>query len=228
MLVSTSARAQIGNELFPNSELSCPMCLPLTGGALTGALTISTATASFRTLTLQSTDDSTTLAVFELQNAAGTRVYRVNAAGTSFSPNGTAAAPAITALNDPDNGFFFGTNTLGLTAGGTQFITGVSGRITKWTPGQTTIAADDTTPDVSSGIVFVTSANTGATAITDLDLPNVGTVLWICGGSATNSSTIADSGNFNLSAAFTAGLDDCIQLYVQADNDYFELSRVNN
>jgi hypothetical protein len=91
-----------------------------------------------------------------------------------------------------------------------------------------TIAADDTTPDVSGGSVFVTSANTGATAITDLDSPTAGQVVTICGGSATNSSTIADSGNFNLSAAFTASVDDCLTLYVQADNDYVELSRVNN
>lgn len=91
-----------------------------------------------------------------------------------------------------------------------------------------TIAADDTTPDVAGATVWTTSANTGATAITDLDNPSPRSIVIICGGSATNSSTIADSGNFNLSGAFTAGLDDCIALYVQADNDYVELYRVNN
>lgn len=91
-----------------------------------------------------------------------------------------------------------------------------------------TIVADDTTPDVSGASRFVTSANTGATAITDLDNPIVGQVVTICGGSNTNSSTIADSGNFNLSAGMTLSLDDCITLHVQADNDYVELSRVNN
>jgi len=93
---------------------------------------------------------------------------------------------------------------------------------------QQTIAADDTTPDVSGGTVFVTSANTGATAITDLDNVEVGQVVIIIGGSDTNSSTIADSGNFNLSAAFTASQDDVLGLYVQADNDYVELFRSNN
>lgn len=93
---------------------------------------------------------------------------------------------------------------------------------------QVTIAADDTTPDVSGGIQFTTSANSGATAITDLDSPSPGQVVTICGGSDTNSSTIADSGNFALSAAMTLSLDDCITLLVQADNDYVELSRVNN
>ena len=92
-----------------------------------------------------------------------------------------------------------------------------------------TIAVDDTAPPVSAGTIFFTSANTVATAITDLD-NNVGAgqVVTLCGGSDTNSSTIADAGNFNLSAAMTLSLDDCITLLVQADNDYIELSRVDN
>jgi hypothetical protein len=91
-----------------------------------------------------------------------------------------------------------------------------------------TFAADDTTPDVSAGNFWTTPANTGATAITDLDNPAVGQIYWICGGSNTNSSTIADSGNFNLSGAMTLSLSDCIELYVVADNNYIELTRVNN
>lgn len=85
-----------------------------------------------------------------------------------------------------------------------------------------TIAADDTTPAVNGGNYFVTSANTGATAITDLDLPAANQHVIICGGSNTNSSTIADSGNFNLSSSMVLGLDLCIGLRVQADNDYVE------
>lgn len=91
-----------------------------------------------------------------------------------------------------------------------------------------TIAADDTTPAVSANSVFTTSANTGVTAITDLDSPDVGQLIYLIGGSDTNSSTIADSGNFNLSAAWTASLDDVLILYVQADNDYIEIGRVDN
>ncbi len=88
-----------------------------------------------------------------------------------------------------------------------------------------TIAADDTTPDVAGGTHFITSANTGATAITDLDNPVVGKTYTLIGGSATNSSTIADSGNFKLSAAMTLGLDDTITLYCKADNTYLEIAR---
>lgn len=91
-----------------------------------------------------------------------------------------------------------------------------------------TIAADDTTPSVAGANYYTTSANTGATAITDLDDPIAGQIVIICGGSDTNSSTIADSGNFALEGAFTAALDDCITLLVQADNDYVEITRSNN
>ena len=90
------------------------------------------------------------------------------------------------------------------------------------------IDPNDTTPDVSKGYVFITSANSNATAITDLDNPRVGKTYTIIGGSATNSSTIGDSGNFALSAGWTAALDDVLILYVQADNDYIEIGRVNN
>jgi hypothetical protein len=91
-----------------------------------------------------------------------------------------------------------------------------------------TIAADDTTPSVSGGNVFTTSANTGATAITSFDDATQGQFLIIIGGSNTNSSTIADSGNFNLSAAWTASLDDVLILYVQGATDFIEIARANN
>lgn len=87
------------------------------------------------------------------------------------------------------------------------------------------IAADDTTPDVSGGTSFITSANTVATAITDLVNPTVGATYTIYGGSDTNSSTIADAGNFDLTAAMTLGLGDWIKLYCRADNDYVEIER---
>lgn len=92
-----------------------------------------------------------------------------------------------------------------------------------------TIAADDITPDISGGSVFITQANTGATAITDLDNPRVGQIVCLVGGSATNSSTIADSGNFKLSGAgWTGSLDETLILFVKEDNYYIELSRSTN
>ena len=92
----------------------------------------------------------------------------------------------------------------------------------------TTIADGDTTPDVSAGNFFITSSNSGATAISDLDNPRPGQTVYIIGGSNNNSSTIADAGNFNISGAFTASLDDVIVLFVQADNDYIQIGGSNN
>ena len=81
---------------------------------------------------------------------------------------------------------------------------------------------------MSGGNIFVTSANTVGTVITDLVSPAAGQIIRIIGGSDTNSSTIADGGNFNLSAGWTAGLDDVLILFVQADDDYIEIGRVDN
>jgi len=91
-----------------------------------------------------------------------------------------------------------------------------------------TIADGDTTLDVSGGGIFITSANTGATEITDLDNPTVGQIVTLIGGSDTNASTIADAGNFKLSGAMTLGLDDSITLFVKEDNYYIEKSRSVN
>lgn len=88
-----------------------------------------------------------------------------------------------------------------------------------------TIAVDDATPDVSTGVRFTTSANSGPIAITDLDNPTVDQVIQIVGGSNTNSSTITDGGNFSLEGNWTASLDAVLILYVQADNDYIEVAR---
>ena len=90
------------------------------------------------------------------------------------------------------------------------------------------VAADATTFDPDAYTYWLTSANAAPTALTDFTTPTPGQMVMLCGGSATNSTTIADSGNFNLSGAMTLGLDDCIMLFVQADNDYIELWRVNN
>ena len=91
-----------------------------------------------------------------------------------------------------------------------------------------TIADGDTTPDVSGGDIFITSSNTNATEITDLDNPTVGQIVTLVGGSDTNPSTITDGGNFKLNGNMTLGLDDAIILFVKADNYYIELGRSTN
>ena len=60
-----------------------------------------------------------------------------------------------------------------------------------------------TTPDVSEGNEFATSANTEATAITNFTGAKQGEVYTIHGAGSTNASTIANSGNFVLTNAMT-------------------------
>lgn len=72
------------------------------------------------------------------------------------------------------------------------------------TEDKVTLAADATTADASAGTWFVTQANTGATELTNITNAVVDEVYTLEGGSDTDSTTVASSGNFLLSAAFTA------------------------
>tara|TARA_R100000152_G_C6633951_1_gene80653 strand:+ start:227 stop:598 length:372 start_codon:yes stop_codon:yes gene_type:complete len=95
---------------------------------------------------------------------------------------------------------------------------------------EATAVADDTTPDVSNINVLMIGANTGATAITQLDGAIAGQVMVLIGTSASNSSTIADSGNFKLSASgtWTASVDETLVLYTSNGTTWIELSRSTN
>lgn len=86
-------------------------------------------------------------------------------------------------------------------------------------------SADDTSPSVAGGSEFITVANTQATAITTLDDAVEGKVYKLYGGSATNSSTIANSGNFVLTAAFTASVGAWIRLQKASDGKFYEIDR---
>ena len=65
------------------------------------------------------------------------------------------------------------------------------------------LAADATTADASEGNVFVTSANTQATALTDIENALAGEKYTIEGGSSTNATTVANGGKFFLTGAMT-------------------------
>ena len=89
--------------------------------------------------------------------------------------------------------------------------------------------ADDTTPSVAGGNMFNTVANTGSTAITQLDDGYVGQIVVIRVGSATNAPTIADSGNFKLSAAWEPNaVAETITLACFTLNVWTELCRSDN
>lgn len=86
-------------------------------------------------------------------------------------------------------------------------------------------AADATTPSVADGDTFVTNVNTKATAITNLTGAEAGKVYTIYGAGSTNATTIANSGNFVLTAAMTLSEGHFIQLVAAEDNKFYEVAR---
>jgi len=94
------------------------------------------------------------------------------------------------------------------------------------TPNTLTFAADATAPSVDGGNYFTTNANTAATAITNLDDAVEGQTYTIYGAGSTNASTIANSGNFTLTAAMTLSAGKEIVLLAAPSGKFVEISRV--
>ncbi|MCF0183413.1 MAG: hypothetical protein HUK04_04155 [Bacteroidaceae bacterium] len=86
-------------------------------------------------------------------------------------------------------------------------------------------AANDTTPSLAGATKFVTGENTAATAITNFDDAEVGVKYTIYGSGSTNASTIANSGNFVLTAAMTLSAGKSIELVKSTDGKFYEVSR---
>lgn len=84
--------------------------------------------------------------------------------------------------------------------------------------------ANDTTPSVDGGTEFVIGANTQATAITALDDSVAGTTYTIHGAGSTYASTIANSGNFVLTAAMTLSEGHSITV-IKVGTKFYEISR---
>lgn len=90
-----------------------------------------------------------------------------------------------------------------------------------------TLDADATKPDAADGSYFITVANSGATAITDIDNAVDGEIYKIEGGSDTNATTIAKSGVFSrLTDAITLEDGNWLEVrYVAADDKFVEMDR---
>lgn len=85
--------------------------------------------------------------------------------------------------------------------------------------------ADDATPSVAGGTEFQTNANSTATAITKFDDAVTDKIYTIYGAGTTNASTIANSGNFTLTAAMTLSDGKSIVLVALGDDKFAEISR---
>lgn len=86
-------------------------------------------------------------------------------------------------------------------------------------------AANATAPSVEGGTVFVVNENTGTTALTNLADAVEGTVYTIYGAGSTNATTIANSGNFVLTAAMTLSAGKFIKLVKASDGKLYEVAR---
>lgn len=92
--------------------------------------------------------------------------------------------------------------------------------------GNNTFTADDATPSVADGSTFFTSSdNTGPLSITDLDDAVVGKTYTIMGADGDETTTIANAGNFTLTADWTGAVGGYIHLYCRGAGDFVELSR---
>lgn len=91
-----------------------------------------------------------------------------------------------------------------------------------------TASADDTTPTVNGARILYLPANTVATAITQLDDGRADQIVTLVMTSSTNSATIADSGNFLLSAAWAPDVDDTLTLTTDDGTTWREISRSAN
>jgi hypothetical protein len=201
--------------------------------------------ASATTNVLVSGTDVGSLALGDSSQGAGLKYWDIRVNNDTFSINNLDDSLALTAVV-PLSITAAGNATIAaatsgvelavtgeVTVSSTSTFTGIVTATAGVTAGQfastpLSCNVDDTAPNVSGKTHIFTQANTVPTAIVDLTSPTPGQIVILCGGSATNSSTIADSGNFSLSAAMTLGVDDCITLLVQADNDYIELARSVN
>lgn len=91
-----------------------------------------------------------------------------------------------------------------------------------------TATADDTTPSVDGATVLLLPDNTGATAITQLDTAVAGQEVRLIVTGSTNTPTMADGGNFNLSAAWAPGTGDTLTLVTSNGTAWYETARSNN
>lgn len=92
------------------------------------------------------------------------------------------------------------------------------------------LAADDNAPDADDNKTFITSNNSGATAITDIANKSDGEIYWIIGNGATNASTIAKSGFFSeITGAWDGAPGNVIAVeWNESTSKFIELYVVNN
>lgn len=88
------------------------------------------------------------------------------------------------------------------------------------------LPADDTTPSVKYHNVVKTGANTGATAITNLDDAVDGEYYYVYGNSEGTAATIASGTNFDLASSITLDGSMMLKLYKRPGGKFAEVERI--
>lgn len=86
-------------------------------------------------------------------------------------------------------------------------------------------APDATAPSVAGATTFITGINTKETALTTLENAVVGQVYTIYGNGSDNATTIANSGNFVLTAEMTLSEGKFIKLVKASNGKFYEMAR---
>ena len=145
-----------------------------------------------------------------------THAYAISLAGTGvsvFGNNFATGTSGVYAVTDPSKRYILGNND----AESPKLFTAVR-----------TAADGDASPSVAGVRFLLIPANTGATALTQLDDAVAYQTVSIVWTSATNPSSIADSGNFNLAGAFSPSVDDILTLFTVDGTNWREISRSAN
>lgn len=180
-----------------------------------------------------------------MQSASGTYETAGSEAGVTLFSSGSTSGVVINGNMIVDQqssatqayGILLYHSCTGVDISGNRFSGNVTANISdrlgtsgiSLTTGTMLTAADgDATPTVNAARYLLIPANTGATAITQLDGGVPGQQVTLVATSGTNTSTITDGGNFLLSANWAPNVDDTIALFTVNGTTWREISRSAN
>jgi len=194
-LAELQAADGINQRVFTNGEFGAFTPIDLEAGDTTPSILV------HNVLRTAANAGATTITTFD-DTVVGDVIYLVGGSDTNASKILAANANFIGIAADI-------TFSKGVVA---KFLVTATGKFTllalyqEKNQGAIEFDANDTTPSVADGYLFITNAaNSAATAITDFEGATVGVQFKVLGGGGANASTIAKSGKFAyISAAWTA------------------------
>jgi hypothetical protein len=160
--------------------------------------------------------------VIGANNTSATNITKIDdvVEGQTYYLRGNASSNVSTVKNNTD--IILSDGDFALNDGNEIVLIGLSGgKVIEYSrkvagtvpePTKVELAADATTANAEDGNWFITQANTGGTAFTNIQNAVAGEIYTLEGGSGTNSTTVANSGNFLLTGAFSAGVGNFLKV----------------